>query len=409
MYRCMKILIPVTDSQSNIIGHMEYAARKLWNVANYHLRNWQALGLPRMPSMYEQKSAMKTNMWFKSLPSQTAQEVIRDLHEGWKSYFALKKSGGIENPKPPKFKSENRSITYMENGLQHKSDTVRFTISKNMKQYMADKYDVHEQYLYLRNSMFARLRNIKTIQLELKGKNFVEAIVVYDVEDISFKPDNGHYLSIDLGVKNLMTCYDSCGQGFIIGGGRYIHTVRYFEKEIAKYRAVNAKNQLALGVKYPKDSKRICRLYQKKQNSIRDYLHKASAYIAKYCERSNISCVVVGDITGIRNGNNHGKRGNQAFHALPYRRLTEMLRYKLADRGIRLITQEESYTSQCSPFVSICKENAEPQNRIKRGLYLVNQCCYNADMVGARNILRKAVPDTDFPIAGLSDPIHVIV
>jgi len=32
---------------------------------------------------------------------------------------------------------------------------------------------------------------------------------VYEVPDVEVLPDNGHYLGIDLGVKNLMACYDS--------------------------------------------------------------------------------------------------------------------------------------------------------------------------------------------------------
>ena len=42
-------------------------------------------------------------------------------------------------------------------------------------------------------------------------------LVIYEVEDVLPEEDNGHYLSIDLGLHNLMTCYDNAGKTFIIG------------------------------------------------------------------------------------------------------------------------------------------------------------------------------------------------
>ena len=67
-----------------------------------------------------------------------------------------------------------------------------------------------------------------------------------------------------------------------------------------------------------------------------------------------------------------------------------MLEYKLKLYGIQLIKQEESYTSQCSPLSSeVSKRYAEASNRKERGKYITNGVRYNADGVGAFNILRK--------------------
>ena len=41
-------------------------------------------------------------------------------------------------------------------------------------------------------------------------------LVIYEVEDVLPEEHNGHYLSIDLGLHNLMTCYDNVGKTFII-------------------------------------------------------------------------------------------------------------------------------------------------------------------------------------------------
>ena len=67
-----------------------------------------------------------------------------------------------------------------------------------------------------------------------------------------------------------------------------------------------------------------------------------------------------------------------------------MLEYKLKRYGIQLIKQEESYTSQCSPLSpEVSKRYAEASNRKVRGMYITDGERYNADAVGAFNILRK--------------------
>lgn len=57
--------------------------------------------------------------------------------------------------------------------------------------------------------------------------------------------------------------------------------------------------------------------------------------------------------------------------------------------GIKLIRQKESYSSQCSPkSEKVGKAFAQKQNRKYRGLYVDGTDIYNADCVGAYNILR---------------------
>ena len=130
-------------------------------------------------------------------------------------------------------------------------------------------------------------------------------------------------------------------------------------------------------------------MYLDKNYAIQDYLHKITRYLVNYCKENSIHTVVAGDITNIRKGKNLGKVTNQKFHALPYKKLYKMLKYKFAKEGIRFILQKESYSSQTSPLKpDVCKENAEKHKRVKRGLYQDESFSWNADCVGAFNILR---------------------
>ena len=75
---------------------------------------------------------------------------------------------------------------------------------------------------------------------------------------------------------------------------------------------------------------------------------------------------------------------------MPYFKISTMLEYKLTLEGINFVLQEESYSSQCSPNTpEVSKQYAQKSNRIQRGLYIEDNKIYNADAVGAFNILRK--------------------
>ena len=377
----------ITEEQGNIISHLGYAAYKLWNLCNYE--RIHADELEEYPDWYYQKKAHKDDVWFKSLPSQTAQEVCKLLDKSWKSYFALCKKRKEMNPRYPRFKQEPIPFTYMQNGIVHKGKQLRLSLSKRFKEHMAERYDIHADYLYLQNDGFEDMEHIKQIKLYPTESTELKAIVVYEVADVPIKEDNGRYLSIDLGVHNLFTCFDSQAGSFIVGR-RYLSIVRFFDKEIAYYQSIADAQQSAQGIKYPKKTKRVLALYEKKRASIKDYLHKCTRYIVDYCVKNDIHRVIIGDITGIRKDANFGNVGNQKLHGLPYRQIVQMLAYKLAKEGILLMQQNEAYTSQCPPdSVNIDKYHAEKSNRKERGLYAKNGMIWNADSVGAFNILRK--------------------
>lgn len=384
-----EMTIKVTDIQSNIIGHLGLSAYKLWNTLKYERDHWKSLGLITYPDWYYQKKIHKDDFWYKSLPSQTAQEVCKLLDKSYKSYFALLKTGGVENPHPPKFKHENMPVTYMQNGISHTGDTVRLSLSKSFKRHMSERFDIHENYLYLKNKIFESMDHIKQIKLYMPEQNVCRLIVIYKISDVQELSDNGRYLSIDMGIHNMLTTYDNVSHTSVIYGRRYSEIIHYYDKKIAHYQSISDSQQSAKGVRYPKKSKRVLSLYRKKRNAVHDLLHKVTKQIANYCVANRINTVIIGDLTGIRMENDLGSCINQKFHQLPYKKLTELLTYKLALRGIRLITISEAYSSQTAPSAPlVSKQYATPKNRKKRGLYVDGKMIYNADAVGAYNILR---------------------
>lgn len=415
MLLSIKQTIDPSEKISIILGNLSYSAYKLWNVANYEKRKYKALELPTFPNWYDQKKRLKDTFWFKNLPSQTAQEVLNTLQQSWNSYFKLKKTGGIVNPQPPRFKHKGIGFKYLNNGFVKVDDTtLRFSIPKQLKSYLKEEYFIDDNYFFLKINRFSDINNIKQIEfIPLKNGRY-EVICIYEVDDIEKLPNNNNYLSIDIGVKNLLTCYDNKGDSFILSGNRYLNTCYYYNKQIAYYQSISAAQQVANDIKYPKKSKKVLTLYKKRDNCISDIVHKATRYVVNYCRDNNINTVIIGDITNIRVDNSLGKQTNQVFHALPYKKIYDKLQYKLDMCGITLIKQKEAYSSQCSPdSIEVSKEYATKTNRKHRGLYKKENTIYNADCVGAYNILRlykqKSKLEIDCPLISLSSPIKVTV
>jgi IS605 OrfB family transposase len=114
-----------------------------------------------------------------------------------------------------------------------------------------------------------------------------------------------------------------------------------------------------------------------------------------------IATVVIGKNDNWKDKIDLGKQTNQNFVCVPHCRLIEIITYKCQLVGIKVIIQEESYTSLASflnldPMPVYGKEQHVPVftgKRIKRGLYKtkVGKLC-NSDVNGSYNILRKAFP-----------------
>ncbi len=110
---------------------------------------------------------------------------------------------------------------------------------------------------------------------------------------------------------------------------------------------------------------------------------------------------------------NNGSKNNQSFVNIPHARFVEMLIYKGALKGIKVICDEESYTSKAS-FLSLdyiptygddgAKQIKFSGYRESRGMYKIKgeKTRINADVNGSYNIMRKVIPTVfDIGIEGV--------
>jgi len=190
-------------------------------------------------------------------------------------------------------------------------------------------------------------------------------------------------MAIDLGVSNLATVVIENEPGACIFDGRVlVSRLRWYARNRDRLQSVLAKQ----GYKH---SKRLHRHVVKEHTYVKDYIHKVSRWIVELARRHDVGKIVVGDMHKAISRMNIGCQNNEKLHRIPFGKLVAMMRYKAKEYGIEVESVDESYTSQTC---SICGVK-DKTSRKYRGLYVCKHCgsVLNADVNGARNILRRVV------------------
>ena len=72
---------------------------------------------------------------------------------------------------------------------------------------LKDIYGIHDKFLYLENKIFRNMDHIKQLRIYPPENGKCDLIVIYEMEEPEQLSQNGHYLSIDLGLHNL-SCWN---------------------------------------------------------------------------------------------------------------------------------------------------------------------------------------------------------
>lgn len=100
------------------------------------------------------------------------------------------------------------------------------------------------------------------------------------------KEDNGKYASMDFGVNNLAAVTSNVINPFIINGKPCKSINQYTNKKTVKLKSLLPQGKHS--------SKQIKKIFAKRNNKIRDYLHKASTYVVNQFVSSDINTLVIG-------------------------------------------------------------------------------------------------------------------
>ena len=373
------------------LGRLFKVSNNLYNQALYLFRQqldadgtW--LWYSDMDKLMKKTLNLEGQCNYKLLKSQCSQQVLRVLDKNIKAYCKSIKDWKKHSekykgmPKMPHYRKRGGmfNLYYTNQSCSIKDGRIRLSKDLFIAIPQWEKYG-------------DRLKSFHQVRLIPNSRN-IKVEIVYEKEIEQADVDKKKYASIDLGLDNLATMVTS--EGCTIYSGKYLKSYNnHFNKTLSHLQSIKDLQ----GIK--RTTRRITRMYDKRDRYFEDAFHKVSRQIVDTLVREHIGTLVVGYNAGWKQKTDMGKKNNQKFVQMPFARLVDYLRYKCEMIGIEFFAHEESYTSKCDALAleKIGKHESYLGRRVKRGLFRSSTGkMINADQNGALNILRKVVGDSEF-------------
>jgi len=392
-----KHLIKKTDARYDFIDRAAFSSKNLYNVALYEIRQ-HFIFCGKYLNYNQMDKLMQKHEAYRSLPRKVSQQVLVLLDKNWKSYFEAIKayeqdpSKFLGRPKLPgyKDKKEGRNI-------------LVYTIQALSKPALRNGIIKPSQ---LGIEMRTRQKNIDQVRIVPKRSGCYVVEIVYTQEEKQEQLNPSFVAAVDIGVNNLVAL-TSNKAGFIprLVNGRPIKSVNQcYNKQVSKLQKKMSSNHHT--------SRELERVAFKRKRCIDHYMQTTSRRIIDLLVQENIGTLVIGKNLKWKQESPMRKKDNQHFVQISHARFIDMVTYKARLVGIKVILQEESYTSKASfldldPMPVYGEEREEKPafngTRIKRGMYKSKQGYkINADVNGSYNIMRKALPNV-FQDNGIGD------
>lgn len=284
--------------------------------------------------------------FFSGLPRQTAQQMVKQSVTDFKNWLVslreYKKHPEkyLGKPKMPHYKKSDLTTVIITN-----QDAVLYRDDIGMSL----KLPLQKQRLYFSNLSSDPV--LKEVKIKPYYGRFLLCLTLEE-PDVAFDPSGSHVCAIDLGTDNFAAIVCDDYSSAIYKGGAVLSKIQWFHKQRAKYVSIITKGH-------------------EKKHAVSKRLRDLSFHYAN-------------------------------FVSMPITLLRTMITYKALNASIRIIEQEESYTSKADliandriPTYGVDDKDASfSGKRIKRGLYRCsNGMILNADCHAAANIMRKAIPD----------------
>lgn len=399
---------------------LSHLSNNLYNQANYIVRqnftkDNQYLNYYAMYQKFMKDESLKEN--WNQLPSQCRQQILRLLDQNWKAFF---KSVKDYKKNRSKYSGKPKLPKYREKGVQ-----FLLIVAGNEFKLKDDGY-IHLAKKYNSLKISTQLKNEKINQIRMIPKlDYFKIEVIYEKEINNNQINSNKIASIDLGLNNLATLTTNFDTKPIIYNGKKLKSINHYynyqillaQKELnikqnrikLNNKLKRAKTALQMQDLYHNDleafnelvnvnqnkncklnqytSKKMKKLWLKRENKINDELHKISKSIIDYCVYHQISTVVIG----------HNKKQKQSsklknFVQLPIFKMIQFISYKAEEFGIRVVEINEAYTSGTSFLDDELpnQNNYDSQRRLRRGLFKSNDGkLINSDVNASYQIMKR--------------------
>ena len=373
---------------------LAFKTKNLYNLCLYTVR--QAYINDKVNLIYELHSLMKNTDAYKAIPAKVASTVLLMVQHNFKSFF---KANAEYYSNPSKFTGRPRLPKYLDkvNGrfvVAYTNQAISKKIFAKVNKIKLSQTDIEFR------TKITDFRQINCIRI-IPRLDYYVIEVVHTVPDAEPLEDNNRYMAIDLGVNRLATLTSNVKEAKPIAiNGRPLKSMnQFYNRKAARMQSILEKRNKV------KTSTNLRKLTNKRTNKIDNYLHKASKTIVSIAKQNNLNTIVIGKNDGWKQEVNMTKENNQTFVNIPHSRFIQMIQYKCEREGIKVILQEESYTSKASfldmddmPVYGNLTDGIEPEfsgYRKSRGMYKIKNenTLINADVNGSYNILRKAIPN----------------
>lgn len=363
----------------NLYNHANYLVRREFTETGNWLRYQDLDKILKQDTEHPDYSRMPT--------AQTAQQILMLLDRSWTSFFRSIKDWSkhkhkyLGRPKLPKYKSKDGKMILIITGQQAKLKQNLLKFPKSFQGFTVKP----------RCASLSNFEKINQVRIIPRGQVFhLEIVYSVSVKD-EMLPDNGRYMSIDLGLDNLATVVTNVEVQPIIVNGKGLKSInQYYNKQSAHYQEISKRMNSRFY------TNRLYRLTHKRNARVDDYLHKASRCIVDFAVNHRINTIIIGYNETWKQSASLSKSVNQSFTSIPHQRFVDKIIYKARSVGVNVILTEERYTSGTS-FLdneSPDKRYYDKSRRVYRGLFVSNQgISINADVNAAFQIMKKVFPN----------------
>ncbi|MEG4225886.1 transposase [Microcoleus sp. N9_B2] len=365
---------------------LSWLCKNFYNSANYIYRqNFFASQQTNALAVYP---ALKTSPDYKPLPAKVAQSTLGLVLKAWTSYYLAVRNYQED---PTKFQAVPK-IPHYKGSRERKREDWRYVVVFNCQ--AVSKRALKKGYARPSGTNIWLPSKVTSI-LEIR---IVPKVGCYVVEVLYEKLEqplqvNQRVAAIDLGLNNLATLtYNVPGLVPTIYDGRAVKSTNQYCNQVS--------SPLKSLLPAAKTTKKLARLWHKRNCKVDYHLHTTSSAIIKELVNHQIGLLAIGGNQDFKDGIKTGKVNNQNFACIPHRRFVQMLQYKGQIAGIQVVLVEESYTSKCSAlnWEPIQQHSDYIGSRVKRGLFRTKTGqLINADVNGSLNIGPKAVGDGLIP------------
>lgn len=331
------------------------------------------------------------------LPRQTAQHILKQVCQDIKSFFeamkAYKQTPWLFAGKPelPHYKRKQGICSFIVSN----QDCV---IRKNKKERFFAKLPLTKAVVPLGKEVPGILKEVHVTP----ANGRYQISFVFDDEAKVPKlmtEEPKRIASIDFGVDNFMAVANNCGLPCLLYKGGVIKSAnQLYNKKIADIMSRETKGS---DEKF-KSTAESQAVTQRRNNIVSDFMLQTGKHFITWCVENRIDTIVIGDNPFWKQKANIGHQNNQRFVQIPFDRMKTILTWQAERHGIRVLRQEESYTSKANflgnDVIPVYGKNDGSAKftgkRVHRGLYQTNDgITINADINGSANILRKGVPN----------------